>query len=64
MCGGCTQSRLERFLKVLKDYVRNQARSKGSIIAKGYFCAETMFFVNDFSLQLHSNGMQLRASLY
>ena len=50
---------VERCLKVLKDYVRQHVRPEGSM-AKGYFCVETMFFVNNYSLQLHQKAMRLR----
>lgn len=46
----------QRFLKQLKDFVRQRSRPKGSI-AEGYLCAKAMFYVNKYSLRLHKNSL-------
>ena len=45
----------ERYLKHLKDFVRQRSRPEGSM-AEGYICAEAMFYVNEYSLRLHKNA--------
>ena len=53
---------VEQFLKVLKDYIRQQAQPEGSI-AEGYITVETMFFVYDYAQRLHKNNICLGKSI-
>ena len=46
---------LERYMQVLKGYIRNRARPEGSM-AEGYLAAESMFYCKNIIATLHPRG--------
>lgn len=49
---------IERFLKVLKDFVRQKARPEGCM-AEGWLARESLFYVTEFLANLHPNAPRL-----